>query len=544
MKIALAQINIRIGDLAYNAAILEKYSAEAREKGADIIAFPELSLTGYTPKDLLEFDEFLRETQDKIAEIARKTQGITVILGAPAPNPDPLGKNLFNAGYVLADGKIQDIVYKSLLPTYDVFDEYRYFESSREFHCIEVNGKKIALVICEDTWDIDPDPLYTIHPMDKLIQEKPELILNISASPFSYKHPENRKNMLKWNTERFQIPMLYVNQIGGHADIIFDGGSMVYHPQQGVLLEMEYFKEDLQIFDTENFSKRAPEIRSKIQNIHDALVCGIRDYFSKLGFQQAVLGLSGGIDSALTAALAAEALGKENVTGILMPSAYSSEHSIDDAVQLAENLGMQYLTVPIGSIYNGFATALQPVFSGKKEDVTEENLQARIRGTLLMAYSNKFGPVVLNTSNKSEAAVGYGTLYGDMCGGLAVLGDVYKMQVYELANYINRNGEIIPKNSISKAPSAELRPNQTDQDSLPPYDLLDAVLFDYIEGSLGPEDLIKKGHNRQLVERIVRLVNLNEYKRYQTPPILRVSPKAFGPGRKMPLVGRYFTAKS
>lgn len=541
MKIALAQLNYHIGNFEQNTQKIIDAVNRAKKEGADIAVFAELSVTGYPPRDFLEFDDFLQRVQRSLEEIATHCTGIAAIVGAPSVNPDPKGKNLHNSAFYLADGAIRQVVNKTLLPTYDIFDEYRYFEPNKVFNCIVHNSEKIAVVVCEDSWDIEEDPMYTINPLDELKKQDPGLIINISASPFSYTHPESRKHMLKWNTTRYNLPMVYVNHIGAQTELIFDGGSMVYNSAGELAEELNYFEEDFKIIDTKNLSVKNTIIKPDVENIHDALVLGIRDYFRKLGFQKAVLGLSGGIDSAVTAALAVEALGSENVHGILMPSQYSSDHSVNDAVQLAENLGMRHDTVAIKPMFDAFELSLKPLFEGKKEDVTEENIQARIRGVLLMAMANKFGYILLNTSNKSEAAVGYGTLYGDMNGGISVLGDVYKMQVYELARYINRETELIPVNSIVKPPSAELRPGQKDSDSLPEYEILDKLLFQYIERRKGPKELVEMGFEEQLVKRVLRLVNINEYKRHQTPPILRVSNKAFGMGRRMPIVGKYLS---
>jgi NAD+ synthase (glutamine-hydrolysing) len=541
MKIALVQLNYHIGNFEFNTQKIIDGIHRAKHEGADLAVFSELSVTGYPPRDFLEFNDFLEQTEQAIHFIAKETENIGVIIGAPTANKSLIGKNLFNSALYLYQGKVQQIVNKTLLPTYDVFDEYRYFEPNKEFLCIEHLGKKIALVICEDSWDIGEDPLYTVNPLDKLIPQKPEFIVNISASPFSYQHAGNRKEMLAWNTKRYGIPMLYVNHIGAHTELIFDGGSMVYNGQGEMLTELKYFVEDFTVVDLSDCQPVQAEIRSDIQNIHDALILGIRDYFQKLDFKKATLGLSGGIDSAVTAALAARALGKENVHGLLMPSQYSSDHSITDAKVLAENLGIQYDVVAIKEIYDVFEQKLNPLFAGMQPDVAEENIQARARGVLLMALANKYKYVLLNTSNKSEAAVGYGTLYGDMCGGISVLGDVYKTQVYELANYINKDEEVIPINSIVKPPSAELRPGQKDSDSLPEYDVLDKLLYQYIELRMGPKELVKIGFDESLVKRVLRLVNINEYKRAQTPPILRISDKAFGMGRRMPIVGKYLS---
>jgi NAD+ synthase (glutamine-hydrolysing) len=431
------------------------------------------------------------------------------------------------------------------LPTYDIFDEYRYFEPASEFKVVEFKGKKIALSICEDIWNVgNENPLYTICPLDEMMDQKPDFILNLSASPFNHVHAETRTQIVRTNIERYKIPMFYANQTGAQTDVVFDGGSIVMSADGKVFDEMPYFEECFRVYDLEEVLKggvHQPQAKDKVRLIHDALVMGIKDYFGKLGFRKAILGLSGGIDSALTVVLAVRALGAENVRVLLMPSQFSSDHSVNDARVLAQNLGIQYDLVPIQPMYEAFEAALKDQFWGLPFNVTEENIQARVRGTLLMAMSNKYGNILLNTTNKSEMAVGYGTLYGDMCGGIAVLGDVYKTEVYDLARYVNKDKEIIPLNSIEKPPSAELRPGQKDSDSLPPYDILDKLLFQYIECRQGPTELVAMGFEESLVKRVLRMVNINEFKREQAPPVIRVSTKAFGMGRRMPIVGKYLT---
>nr|MBP7477985.1 NAD+ synthase [Chitinophagales bacterium] len=480
MKIALAQLNYHIGNFEANFDKIEKAIRSAKEAEADIVLFSELAVCGYPPRDFLEFSDFINKCQDVIDRVRELSEGIAILIGSPSVNPVAEGKDLHNSAYFIYNKKIEKVIHKTLLPTYDVFDEYRYFEPNTAFECIEFKGKKIAVTICEDIWNVgNENPLYPISPMDELIKEQPDFILNLSASPFSYHQVESRKQILKANCDRYKIPIFYCNCVGAQTELIFDGGSMVFNAQGNMVKELSYFKEDFQIIDLGNLQIGidAPKGVNKIERIHQALVMGIRDYFQKLGFKQAVLGLSGGIDSALTCALTAEALGAENVLGVLMPSQYSSDHSVNDAIILANNIGCKHETIAIEDGFFAIEKLLKPLFKDLPFNIAEENLQARIRGLLLMGVSNKFGYILLNTSNKSEAAVGYGTLYGDMCGGLAVLGDVYKTEVYELAKYINRDREIIPLNSIQKAPSAELRPGQKDQDSLPPYDVLDRVLY-------------------------------------------------------------------
>ena len=545
MKIALAQINAHIGHFDGNVARMLAAVEEAKSQGADIVVFPELSTCGYPPRDFLEFDDFIHLADAALLRLAAAAQGIAILVGSPTRNPVPEGKDLYNSAYFLADGAVRFVQHKALLPTYDVFDEYRYFEPAKEFRVLEYKGKRIAVTICEDIWNIgNANPLYTVCPLDEMAPLQPDLIINLSASPFNYAHSHGRISVVKANVERYGIPMFYVNQVGAQTELIFDGGSLVVAPGGKIFDELPYFEECVRTYDVNEVLTqpgRGEQAKEKYSLIHDALLLGLRDYFGKLGLRQAILGLSGGIDSAVTAVLAARALGPENVRGLLLPSQFSSDHSVDDARQLAENLGMRYDVVPIGPAYDSFLQTLEPFFEGRPFDLAEENLQARIRAVLLMGFSNKFGPILLNTSNKSEAAVGYGTLYGDMCGGLSVLGDVYKTEVYQLAEYINKDVEVIPRNSIVKPPSAELRPNQKDSDSLPEYEILDQILYQYIDRHQSPQDLIEMGFEEALVRRVLRLVNINEFKRHQTPPILRVSGKAFGVGRRMPIVGKYLS---
>ena len=543
MNISLAQLNFHIGNFESNTKKIVDAIHQAKSQGAEIVLFSELAICGYPPRDFLEFEDFIQRCENAIDEIKSHTEGIAVLVGAPSRNPKIEGKDLFNSAYFLADGEIKKIIHKTLLPTYDVFDENRYFEPNKTFEIVEYKSKKIAVTICEDLWNLgNNNPLYTICPMDELMQFKPEMILNLSASPFDYEHAEDRKHVLKANAEAYKIPIYYCNQVGAQTEIIFDGGSLVIDEKGNVVEEFQYFNEQISNINLEKMDSLQIDIcKLKIEFIHDALILGIRDYFQKMNFKKAILGLSGGIDSALVLYLAAQALGKENVHSLLLPSEYSTSHSISDAEQLCKNLGTSYDIVPIKNNYEAFLQTLNPYFKDLPFNVAEENLQARTRGVLLMAFSNKFGYILLNTTNKSEAAVGYGTLYGDMCGGLAVLGDVYKTQVFELCKWINRNEEIIPSNIITKPPSAELRPNQKDSDSLPEYDLLDKLLYQYIEKRQGPKELIAQGFEAALVNRVLKMVNSNEWKRHQSPPILRVSPKAFGVGRRMPIVGKYLS---
>ncbi len=543
MKIALAQLNYHIGNFDGNLAKMIEAVEKAKAQGADLIAFGELATCGYPPRDFLEFDDFIRKCYASVEALARVAQGIAIVVGSPSRNPVPEGKDLYNSAWFLADGDILAVSHKALLPTYDIFDEYRYFEPAKEFQAVIFRGKKIGLTICEDIWDVGTEnPLYGVVPMDEMMGEAPDFMLNISASPFSFSQAATRIEVVRANVERYKMPVFYVNHVGGQTDVVFDGGSIVMSPDGMVYDEMPFFSECIRIYNLEDVVRGGrvnEQPKDKTELIHDALVLGIRDYFGKLGFQKAVLGLSGGIDSAVTAVLAAKALGPKNVRVLLMPSQCSSDHSVNDARQLAQNLGIQHDLVAIQPMYEAFETALKPHFFGKNADVTEENLQARIRGMLLMGISNKFGHILLNTTNKSEMSVGYGTLYGDMCGGISVLGDVYKTEVYELARFLNRDEEIIPKSSLEKPPSAELRPGQKDSDSLPPYEILDKLLFQYIEKRQGPRELLALGFDDALVKRVLRMVNINEFKREQAAPVIRVSTKAFGMGRRMPIVGKY-----
>lgn len=546
MKIALAQLNYHIGNFDSNVEKIIQSINHAKQQRADLIVFAELAVCGYPPKDFLEFSEFIELCDNALEQVAAACTDIACIVGIPTRNPKAEGKDLFNSACFIENGKIKQIVNKALLPNYDVFDEYRYFEPSSESSCIDFKGKKIALTICEDLWNINDNPLYITNPMDRLIGEKPHLMINIAASPFSYEHDDNRYKVLSANCKKYKLPLFYVNQVGAQTEIIFDGGSLVFNAQGDMLDQLKYFEEDISFYDFEDdeikgLQKKEHAPLPDIEQIHRALILGIRDYFHKSGFTKAVLGLSGGIDSALVCALAAEALGPENVMAVLMPSKYSTGHSIQDALDLVNNLGCKHETVPIKEAADVFESLLAPAFKDLPFNVTEENIQARCRAVIVMAFSNKFGYILLNTSNKSECAVGYGTLYGDMAGAIAVLGDVYKTQVYQLSNYINREREIIPINSIVKPPSAELRPGQKDSDSLPDYDVLDKLLYQYIELKKSSRHIIAQGFDEQLVRKVISMVNRAEFKRHQTPPILRVSSKAFGTGRRMPIVGKYLS---
>ncbi len=560
MKIALAQQNYHIGNFEDNIRKIREGIAWARGQGADLVVFSELCVCGYAPRDFLEFDDFIRRCFEAIDIIKEDADDIAVIVGAPDRNPVREGKDLFNGAFFLYEKQVKAVIHKTCLPTYDVFDENRYFEAAYEWNLVHFKGKKLAITICEDIWNLGDNPLYRNCPMDELMKLKPDIMLNISASPFDYTHVEDRKAIIKLNVRKYGLPMFYCNAVGSQTEVVFDGGSLVFDRNAGLVKQLPLFVEAFDIFELNedgNFTiptqlpaSALPEMELNptefdpslsTAEIHDAIVMGIRDYFSKMGFRQAIIGSSGGIDSALTLALACEALGAGNVRAVLMPSQFSTGHSVSDAEQLSRNLGNPYDIIPIKSVFDSFLEELKPAFGDLPFNIAEENIQARTRGVLLMALANKFGYILLNTSNKSELATGYGTLYGDMAGGLSVLGDCYKTQVYALAKHINRKKEIIPGNIFKKAPSAELRPGQKDTDSLPDYEILDKLLYQYIERRQGPAEIKAQGFDDHLVDRVLRLVNMNEYKRNQFCPIIRISPKAFGTGRRLPIVAKYLS---
>jgi len=550
MKITVAQLNYHIGNFTSNKERICSAIDKAKSEGADLVVFSELCIPGYPPLDLLDRFDFIEKCNKTVEEISKECRGITAIVGSPVTNNNPNGKKLYNSALVLSEGKIVFSANKALLPTYDIFDEYRYFEPGKDFNIFSFKGLKIALKICEDLWDeqsfdneFEKKRLYTISPMDELAGQHPDIIINLSASPFSYTRIDAKEDIFKNKAARHKIPLITVNQTGTNTELIFDGASLIINSKGDVCKRLPFFEESIETFTTEAVNagsvcsdKKRPK---DIELIFKALVSGIRDYFSKTGLRSCILGLSGGIDSATSLCLAVEALGNNNVRALLMPSRYSSEHSVSDAAELAERLKIQYDIVSIEKPFRAFEQDLSPLFRGKDQDVTEENIQSRIRSLILMAVSNKFGCILLNTSNKSEAAVGYGTLYGDMAGGLSVLGDVYKTDIYRLADYINRNSEIIPANIINKPPSAELKPNQLDTDSLPDYRILDSILYQYIELQKPAERISGEGFDRETVEKVINLINSYEYKRYQAPPILRISSKSFGAGRRMPIVAKY-----
>ena len=560
MKIFLAQQNYHIGNIEANTEKIIGAIQAAKQQGGDIILFSELCVCGYPPRDFLYFNDFIDKCYAAVDKIKLYADGIAVLVGSPYRNPNREGKDLFNAAYFLADKEIKQVIFKTCLPTYDVFDEDRYFEPGTEWSVVEYKGKKLAVTICEDIWNLGDNPMYTNCPMDMLIQQAPDVMLNLSASPFDYTHDEDRRAAVKANVLKYKIPMFYCNGVGSQTEIVFDGNSLVFDKDANLCGKLGSFKEDLQSFILHDdgtvdgdFLQKAEHIPNTELNpqtlepalniplVFEALVMGIKDYFGKMGFKKAILGSSGGIDSAVTLALACEALGTENVTAVLMPSQYSTGHSVEDAEKLSINLKNEYHILPIKNIYDTFLTELKPLFKDLPFSVAEENIQSRTRGNLLMAIANKFGYILLNTSNKSELATGYGTLYGDMAGGIGVLGDCYKLQIFELAQYINRNSEVIPNNILIKPPSAELRPGQKDSDSLPEYAVLDKILYQYIELQKDPQQIKDLGFDAAVVDRILKMVNVNEYKRNQFCPIIRISPKAFGVGRRMPIVGKYLS---
>ncbi|MBS1602045.1 MAG: NAD+ synthase [Bacteroidetes bacterium] len=612
MKIALAQQNYHVGNFEENTRKILEGIRQAKDAGADLVVFSELCVCGYPPRDFLEFEDFIAQCYAAIDRIREHADTIGVIVGGPARNPAKEGKDLFNAAWLLYEKEIKGVAHKTCLPTYDVFDEYRYFEPAWQWQVIPFKGKKIALTICEDIWNLGDNPLYRVCPMDQLMKQHPDLMINISASPFDYDHDDDRKEVVRQNVLKYRLPMYYCNAVGSQTEIVFDGGTVVYDSHGNLVKEMKYFEEDFAVVElphpvpplyeellpglsiavehnkpdeeeeasmhdagtttqaapqpttlTTGHPDRPADIFDKdmrvsrvsdpdkilgyltrednIAQIYSALILGIRDYFSKMGFAKAIIASSGGIDSAVTLALACEALGRDNVRAILLPSEFSTSHSVSDAERLSRNLGNPYDIIPIREVYDALVHTLAPVFKDTPFGLAEENLQSRTRGNIVMGLANKFGYVMLNTSNKSELSTGYGTLYGDMAGGLSVLGDVYKGQVYALARFINRRGEVIPVNILEKAPSAELRPGQKDSDSLPEYDVLDKVLYQYIERRQGPKEIVAMGIGETVVRRILRLVNTSEYKRNQFCPIIRVSCKAFGVGRRMPIVGKYLS---
>ena len=540
MKVGIAQINTTVGDFPGNsAAILAAYRSLVAD-GAELVLTPELSIPGYPPQDLIFAGEFVDRNLAALAAIHGEVGEVPLVVGFIDRNTTGHGKPFHNAAAFLVKGKAPVIIHKRLLPTYDVFDEARYFEPGTASSPIEHGGRRIGITICEDLWTPEylPGPLYRVDPPADLVSAGADILLNLSASPFQFGKPARRLQMLNAQAKRFKTPIYYCNSVGGNDQLVFDGHSVAISGDGSRSRELSGFREELAVLEKPT-APFFPDHRDDLWELYHALVLGLRDYFRKCGFKSAVLGLSGGIDSALTAVLAVEALGKENVTGVAMPGPYSSEGSVRDAKSLAETIGIKCLELPITKSFQVMKEVLSPAFEGRPEDATEENLQARLRGVTMMALSNKFGSLLLTTGNKSELAVGYCTLYGDMCGGLAVISDLPKTLVYSLSRWINRDREIIPGSTIEKAPSAELRPNQTDQDSLPPYDQLDAILALYVEENLPVSAIIARGHDEALVRRITSLVDRNEYKREQAAPGLKVTGRAFGMGRRLPLAQKY-----
>ena len=540
MKIALGQINPTIGDFTGNSKKIIESSRQALAQGAEMILFPELAVCGYPPRDLLEKPAFVERNSQVVNEIAQAVPQITIVCGFVSPAKVETGKSVMNSAAVLRQGAVQFVQSKMLLPTYDVFDEMRYFDPAESQKLLPLAGKEFALTICEDAWNDKHfwhRRLYRVDPVDELLHAGGNMVLNISASPFHLGKRELRRQMLATIARDNKVPVLFVNQVGGNDSLIFDGSSMVIAPDGRIVAQAKSFEEDLVIFDSETMQGDMHEqIAVGIPSAFAALALGTRDYVRKCGFSKVVIGLSGGIDSALTAAIAVDALGKENVTGIAMPSQYSSEHSIKDARELACKLGIRFEVIAIGDIFAEYRKALAQLFAGMPEDVAEENLQSRIRGNILMAFSNKFGALVLTTGNKSEVGVGYCTLYGDMVGGLGVISDVPKTMVYDLSRYVNSLKPVIPQSTIDKPPSAELRPGQKDSDTLPPYEVLDNILEDYVEDYRTAEQIsADRGYEVKLVRDVIRMIERSEYKRQQAAPGLKITPKAFGLGRRFPI---------
>lgn len=543
MKIALGQINPTVGDFSGNAAKIIQFALEARSAGAGLILFPELAVCGYPPRDLVERPSFVARNHATVERIAAETQGIAVICGMVTPAAAESGKAVMNSAAFLRDGRIEFVQSKMLLPTYDVFDEMRNFAPAKSQQLFNFCGNRMALTICEDAWNDKHfwhPRLYGVDPVEELVRNGGNFVLNISASPFWLGKRELRRDMLASIARNQKVPVAMVNQVGGNDSLVFDGSSLVIAPDGQVIAQGKSFEEDLIYFDSQALTGEMHEqIVGEEASAYGALVLGTKDYVRKCGFQRAIVGLSGGIDSALTASIAADALGPENVIGIGMPGPYSSPGSIDDARALAANLKIRFELLSIDEIYQATSQTLSAVFAGLPEDATEENIQSRARGMLLMALSNKFGALVLSTGNKSELAVGYCTLYGDMVGGLAVISDVPKTLVYRLSAYVNSRRKVIPQATIEKPPSAELRPEQKDSDSLPPYDVLDAILEDYVEESFSPEQIASAHHfDLELVRRVLRMVERSEYKRQQAAPGIKISAKAFGYGRRFPIAAK------
>ena len=542
MNIAISQINTTVGDFDGNSDKIVDAWRHADEAGAELLVLPELALCGYPPRDLLSKPAFLRQNQVALERLAKRGGRAVAVVGYASVNETNSGRPARNSAAVLRDGQVRALRHKTLLPTYDVFDEDRYFEPATDNTPVEILGKKIGITICEDIWNDEVflnDRRYGRSPTDELTGGGAELLLNLSASPWNLGKEHSRQVLLSQLSTKAGCPVVYCNLVGGNDELVFDGGSQYYNGHGVLGASGAMFAEDLLLVDTETIVPKSSDTSGDDEKIHKALSLGVRDYLHKCGFASAVIGLSGGIDSAVTAAVAVDALGAENVRGVAMPSQYSSQGSLDDAEHLAKALGIQYDVVPIEPVFEQLKSQLREIFEGLNEDTAEENMQARIRGNILMSMSNKFSSLLLTTGNKSELAVGYCTLYGDMCGGLAVISDLPKTKVYSLAKWINRDREIIPESTLTKPPSAELRPGQVDQDSLPPYDMLDSILEAYVVDGQDAEAIIASGPDKATVERSIRLINLNEYKRRQAAPGIKITSKAFGVGRRIPLAKRF-----
>ncbi|MBX7148177.1 NAD+ synthase [bacterium] len=535
MKIALIQLNTLVGDIAGNTQKVIRSLEKAQKEGAKLAIFQEMVLTGYPPRDLLYLPYFMAQHEEALKNILPYTQGIACVLGGIVVNKNVEGLPLYNAAFWCQDGTIREVARKRLLPMYDVFDENRYFEPGQEAVVVAYQGYHFGLSICEDIWR---GGLYSVDPVSELKTAGAQVLINISASPYSCGKIKERRKILSQLSSKYFLKSIYVNQVGGNDELVFDGGSMIYNAQGDLCHQSPFFKEDTQVIDLDHLQK-VELVDDELNSLEQALILGLKDYVKKCGFKKVALGLSGGIDSALVATLAAKALGKDHVLGLMMPSRYSSKGSVADSKKLAKNLGIKTKLLPIDGQHKAYEKSFKTMFRGKKPDTTEENIQARIRGNLLMAVSNKLGHLVLTTGNKSEVATGYCTLYGDMAGGLAVISDVPKTLVYDLCRYINRKKEIIPQTIIDKEPSAELRPNQRDQDSLPPYEVLDKIMRSYVEDLKSEEEIIAEGHDAVTVKRIIRLIKLNEYKRRQAAPGLKVTSKAFGVGRRFPIAAKF-----
>jgi NAD+ synthase (glutamine-hydrolysing) len=543
VKIALGQINPTVGDFSGNAAKMIEFSRRAQAEGAGLILFPELSVCGYPPRDLVERPSFVARNRETAERIAEATRGIAVICGLVTPANSDTGKSVMNSAALLQEGKIAFLQSKMLLPTYDVFDEMRNFAPAKSQELFSFCGNRMALTVCEDAWNDKlfwPKRLYVVDPIEALVRAGGNFVLNISASPFWIGKREVRRDMLASIARQHKLPVAMVNQVGGNDSLLFDGSSLVLNAEGKIIAQGRSFEEDLVYFDSKTLTGDMHEqVEGEEASVYSALVLGTRDYIHKCGFQKAIVGLSGGIDSALTAVIAADAVGPENVIGVGMPGPYSSAGSIDDARALAKNLGIRFELLSINGAVEAYRETLKDVFANQKEDVTEENIQSRARGTLLMALSNKFGAIVLSTGNKSELGVGYCTLYGDMVGGLAVISDVPKTLVYRLSRYVNSRRRVIPQDTLEKPPSAELRPDQKDSDSLPPYEILDAVLEDYVEDAHTAERIAADhGFDIEVVRRVLRMVDRAEYKRQQAAPGIKITPKAFGYGRRLPIAAK------